>query len=107
MSELAEFVYTSSVYSSPQHTSLTRYSFHPCGHPATLLAVQCFSSEDSFEWLQGLHLFLQEHLEKAGDDCKVCSDRHWQPAEDFVVGDYIWFSGEHVHSVCPSKLEQC
>lgn len=66
---LAEFAFNSSVHPSPQQTSLyMQYGFHPCGHPATLSAVQGFYLEDSFEWLQRLHLFLQEHLEKVGDD---------------------------------------
>lgn len=63
-----------------------------------------FSPEDSFQWLQHQHLFLQGHLEKTGSDYKVCSDRCRQPAQDFVVGDYVRLSGEHVCSVHPSKF---
>jgi len=84
-----------------------QYGFHPCGHPATPSAVQEFAPEDFFEWLQRLHLFLQEHLEKAGADYKVCSDRQQQPAQDFLVGDYVWFFGEHVHLLHPSKVDHC
>lgn len=63
---LISLAFNSSVHPSLQQTSLyMQYGFHLCGHPATLSAVQVFYLEDSSEWLQHLHLFLQELITKS------------------------------------------